>query len=197
MSSFNHCFFSCMHVSRRAGKMVWYSHHFDMLSRFFIAFLPWRKEEGFLMKAFWSLGSTPSPPSPASLCLCMQQWCREGAERCAPGSTGPWDYVSLLLDFAAAVTGHTNIDLHQHSPDGRRKIFQLFSHNLYYFLKQFYLDIIHNLPFKTYYSVFLIFYYWKWKSLSHVWLFAILQARIREWVALPFSRGSSPPRDRT
>ena len=25
----------------------------------------------------------------------------------------------------------------------------------------------------------------------------ILQARIQEWVAIPFSRGSSPPRDRT
>ena len=25
----------------------------------------------------------------------------------------------------------------------------------------------------------------------------ILQARMREWVAMPFSRGSSPPRDRT
>ena len=25
----------------------------------------------------------------------------------------------------------------------------------------------------------------------------ILQARIREWIAIPFSRGSSPPRDRT
>ena len=53
---------------------------------------------------------------------------------------------------------------------------------------------------------------WKWKSLSHVWFFAtpwtiksilldsnspILLARILEWVAFPFSRGSSPPRDRT
>ena len=47
---------------------------------------------------------------------------------------------------------------------------------------------------------------WKWKSLSHVWLFAtpwnytihgILQARILEWVAIPFSRASSQSRDRT
>ena len=45
---------------------------------------------------------------------------------------------------------------------------------------------------------------WKWKLLSCVWLFAtpwtlhgILQARILEWVAFPFSRGSSQPRDRT
>ena len=45
----------------------------------------------------------------------------------------------------------------------------------------------------------------EWKSLSRVWLFAtpctvvhgILQARILEWVAFPFSRGSSQPRDRT
>ena len=40
---------------------------------------------------------------------------------------------------------------------------------------------------------------WKWKSLSHVQLFVtpgILQARILEWVAFPFSRGSSQPRDR-
>ena len=50
-----------------------------------------------------------------------------------------------------------------------------------------------------------------WKSLSHVWLFAtpwtvarqaplsmeILQARILEWVPVPFSRGSSQPRDPT
>ena len=41
----------------------------------------------------------------------------------------------------------------------------------------------------------------KWKSLSHVWLFAdytvhaILQARILEWVAFCFSRGSSQHRD--
>ena len=43
----------------------------------------------------------------------------------------------------------------------------------------------------------------KWKSLSHIRLFAtpstytaheILQARILEWVAFPFSRGSSQPR---
>ena len=44
---------------------------------------------------------------------------------------------------------------------------------------------------------------WEWKSLSRVWLFptpwthGILQARILEWVAVPFSRGSSQPRDRT
>ena len=43
----------------------------------------------------------------------------------------------------------------------------------------------------------------KWKSLSHVWLcnsmdytvHGILQARILEWVAFAFSRGSSQPRD--
>ena len=45
----------------------------------------------------------------------------------------------------------------------------------------------------------------KWKSLSHIQLcdpidytvHGILQARILEWVAYPFSRGSSQPRDRT
>ena len=47
----------------------------------------------------------------------------------------------------------------------------------------------------------------KWKSLSCVRLFAtpwtiyivhgILQARMLEWVAFPFSRGSSQPRDQT
>ena len=44
-----------------------------------------------------------------------------------------------------------------------------------------------------------------WKSLSHVWLFAtpwtvvheIFRARILKWVAFPFSRGSSQPRDQT
>ena len=43
--------------------------------------------------------------------------------------------------------------------------------------------------------------WWKWKLLSCVRLFvillAILQARILEWVAFPFSRGSSQPSDRT
>ena len=48
--------------------------------------------------------------------------------------------------------------------------------------------------------------YKKWKSLSHVWLFVnpwtiqsngILQARILEWVAVPFSRGYSQPRNQT
>ena len=46
---------------------------------------------------------------------------------------------------------------------------------------------------------------WKWKSLSHVQLsvtpwtvvHGILQARILEWVAFPFSRGSSQPRYQT
>ena len=46
---------------------------------------------------------------------------------------------------------------------------------------------------------------WKWKSLSCVQLFAtlwtivhgILQARILEWVAIPFSRGCSQPREQT
>ena len=46
---------------------------------------------------------------------------------------------------------------------------------------------------------------WKWKSLGSVPLFAtpwtvvhgILQARTLEWVAFPFSRGSSQPRDPT
>ena len=48
---------------------------------------------------------------------------------------------------------------------------------------------------------------WKWKSLSHVRFFVtawtihtiheILQARILEWAAFPFSRGSSQPRDQT
>ena len=41
-----------------------------------------------------------------------------------------------------------------------------------------------------------------WKCLSHAWLFVtpwtgILQARILERVAMPFSRGSSQPRDQT
>ena len=47
---------------------------------------------------------------------------------------------------------------------------------------------------------------WKWKLLSHVQLFVtpwantvhgILQARILEWVAFPFSKGSSQPRGQT
>ena len=45
----------------------------------------------------------------------------------------------------------------------------------------------------------------KWKLLNHVWLYnlmdytvhEILQASILEWVAVPFSRESSQPRDRT
>ena len=41
---------------------------------------------------------------------------------------------------------------------------------------------------------------WKWKPLSHVRLYAahgIFQARILGWVAFPFSRGSSQPRNQT
>ena len=46
---------------------------------------------------------------------------------------------------------------------------------------------------------------WKWKSLNGVWLLpttdyrvhGILQARILEWVAVPFFKGSSQPRDQT
>ena len=42
----------------------------------------------------------------------------------------------------------------------------------------------------------------KWMSFSHVWLcecivHGILQARILEWLAFPFSRGSSQPRSLT
>ena len=47
-------------------------------------------------------------------------------------------------------------------------------------------------------------YIWKWRLLSLAWLFAtpwtvhgILQDRILEWVAFPFSRGSSQPSDWT
>ena len=47
--------------------------------------------------------------------------------------------------------------------------------------------------------------WWKWKSLGRVQLFVtpwtighgILLAKILEWVAFPFSKGSSQPRDRT
>ena len=41
---------------------------------------------------------------------------------------------------------------------------------------------------------------WMWKALCDPMAYAahgILQARILEWVAIPFSRGSSQPRDRT
>ena len=46
---------------------------------------------------------------------------------------------------------------------------------------------------------------WKRKSLNNIWLcnsmdytvYGILQARILEWVAFPFSRGSFQPRDQT
>ena len=37
----------------------------------------------------------------------------------------------------------------------------------------------------------------KWKWLSHIRLFGILQARILEWVAFPFVRGSSQPQVQT
>ena len=54
-------------------------------------------------------------------------------------------------------------------------------------------------------STLICLWKWKWKSLSRVQLcnpmdytvHGILQARILEWVAFPFSRGSSQPRDQT
>ena len=56
-------------------------------------------------------------------------------------------------------------------------------------------------------TVILMIRKWKWKVFSPVQLFAtpwtdytvhgIVRARILEWVAFPFSRGSSQPRDRT
>ena len=54
-------------------------------------------------------------------------------------------------------------------------------------------------------SRFIYLIKWKWKSLSRLQLcdpmdykvHGILQARILEWVAIPFSRGSSQPRDQT
>ena len=56
-----------------------------------------------------------------------------------------------------------------------------------------------------FYSIPFFFFFfnagWKWKSdISRVWVFivhGILRARILEWVAVPFSRGSSQPRDQT
>ena len=55
-----------------------------------------------------------------------------------------------------------------------------------------------------YLTLYIIIKWSERKSLSRVWLFAtpwtvheILQTRILEWVAFPFSRGSSQPRDRT
>ena len=64
-----------------------------------------------------------------------------------------------------------------------------------------------NKIFRIYFMMLLV---WKWKSLSCVWLYnpmdcsppgssvhGILQATILEWVAFPFSRGSSQPRNGT
>ena len=57
-----------------------------------------------------------------------------------------------------------------------------------------------------FFPFFVFFSPWKWKFLSRVWLFVtpvdctvhgILQARILEWVAFPFSRESSQPKDWT
>ena len=56
----------------------------------------------------------------------------------------------------------------------------------------------------TWFSFFLIWFEMTWKSLS-VWLcktvdytvHGILQVRILEWVAVPFSRGSFQPRDQS
>ena len=53
--------------------------------------------------------------------------------------------------------------------------------------------------------IFFFRHAWKERLISHVWLcdpmdytvHGILQARILEWVAFPFSRGSSQPRDWT
>ena len=76
----------------------------------------------------------------------------------------------------------------------------------------FYLIIIKSLFIPTFWATpwnlapVSLFGVWKWKSLSRVRLFAtpwtihvhgILQATILEWVAIPFSRGSSQRRDWT
>ena len=65
-------------------------------------------------------------------------------------------------------------------------------------------DPANNLNSSHWYQKSLLYSSWKWKcySLSSVWLFVtlwsvrgILQAQIPEWLAIPFSRGSSWPRD--
>ena len=59
----------------------------------------------------------------------------------------------------------------------------------------FALEPIHN-----HYASIMASWYWKWKWLNRVWLFATpwtVQSRTLEWVAFPFSRGSSQPRDWT
>ena len=56
-----------------------------------------------------------------------------------------------------------------------------------------------------YYSLWIYTLEWKWKLLSCVWLcvtpwitvYGILQARILEWVAVAFYKGSSQPRSST
>ena len=36
MSGFNCCFLTCIQVSQEAGKVVWYSHHFQNFPQFFV-----------------------------------------------------------------------------------------------------------------------------------------------------------------
>ena len=67
----------------------------------------------------------------------------------------------------------------------------------------FYMELFEKFPWYMKWSKM------KWKSLSHVWLFVtiqsiefytvhgILQTRILEWAAFPFSRGSSQSRNQT
>ena len=69
------------------------------------------------------------------------------------------------------------------------------------FWSLFHLFLLWSLLFPSFYQLWAC----KWKLLRCVWLFAtpwtavhgIVQARILEWVAFPFSRGSFQPRDRT
>ena len=128
----------------------------------------------------------------------------------------PWQLIWLLLDFIIIITIFYSMHLLSWTswlPKKKKFCFYYVSTSGGVLAK--YLIMGYN-------AIYMEGYYChtlgKWKSLSHVWLFAmlwtvahnpmdyslpgssvheILQTRILEWVAIPFSRGSSQPRDWT
>ena len=77
--------------------------------------------------------------------------------------------------------------------------------NINMMLNIIYFPSVINKTFQYFSICAFIFALWKWRSLSHVWLcdpmdytvHGILQTRILEWVAVPFSRVSFQPSNQT
>ena len=131
----------------------------------------------------------------------------------------PWQLIWLLLDFIIIITiflqyASTFLDILGYKKKKKKKFWFSYVSTSGRVLAKYLIMGYKVIYMESYYCHTLK----KWKSLNPVWLFAtlwtaacdpmdcslpgssvheILQTRIQEWVAIPFSRRSSQPRDWT